>query len=325
VDASLNSPRRIPSRPLFGSFLGLIAGLIFLALSPALSVPATYAGQTSKKSPSIVSLAPSNTELLIDSGAEKSIIGVCSNCATHLPAAGSLLKGKPVAGSFVSANLERITQLKPDVVLVVSGQEAIASMLKKHGFNVVLLNNNKLADIPANLAAIGSLSKTEERALKLSATFKQALADLSAIMGSTKSRPKVFYCIWPQPLLTIGKNSFLNDVITACGGKNIADNLQQPYPQFSAERLIIANPDVIILPNEAKKMELFKRFPWNKLRAVKENRLYYLPAPKDDLLARPTMNVLQGLFWLSTKIHPELSLELAKWQATLRDRHSLKR
>lgn len=277
------------------------------------------AADTLKKVPAIVSLAPSNTELLIDSGAEKSIVGVCSNCATHLQNSGALLKGKPVAGSFVSANLERLTQLKPDAVLVVNGQEAIASMLKKHGFKVVLLNNNKLADIPANLTTVGALSQTEGRALKLSATFKQALTDLSAIMGGAKSRPKVFYCIWPQPLLTIGRTSFLNDVITACGGKNIADNLQQPYPHYSAERLIMADPDVIVLPYEAKGLELFKRFPWNKLRAVKEKSLFYLPAPKDDLLARPTVNVLQGLFWLSTKIHPELASQLEKWQKQLVD------
>lgn len=277
------------------------------------------AANTLKKAPAIVSLAPSNTELLIDSGAEESIVGVCSNCATHLPNRGALLKGKPIAGSFVSANLERLTQLKPDAVLVVNGQEAIASMLKKHGFKVVILSNNKLADIPANLTTVGSLSQTEGRALKLSATFKQALTDLNAIMGGAKSRPKVFYCIWPQPLLTIGKTSFLNDVITACGGKNIADNLQQPYPHYSAERLIMADPDVIVLPYEAKGTELFKRFPWNKLRAVKEKRLFYLPAPKDDLLARPTMNVLQGLFWLSQKIHPELAGPLEKWRQQLAD------
>lgn len=276
---------------------------------PALAVEA-------KPTPRLVSLAPSNTELLIEAGAEKSIVGVCSNCATHLPTAGALLKGKPVAGSFVSVNLERMARLKPDAVLIVSGQEAIASMLKKHGFNVVLLNNNKLTDIPANLAKIGSISQTEGRAKKLASIFCYAMADLSAIIGSTKSRPKVFYCVWPQPLLTIGKASFLNDVITVCGGKNIADDLQQSYPHFSAERLVIADPDVIVLPYEAKDMEVFKRFPWNKLRAVRENRLFYLPAPKDDLLARPTMNVLEGLYWLTTRIHPELEAKLKNWHSS---------
>ena len=274
----------------------------------------TIAASPGNKIPSIVSLAPSNTELLVDTGAEGSLVGVCSNCATHLSSVKTHLKEIPVAGSFVAANLERLTQLKPDVVLVVNGQEAIQSMLKKRGFNVVLLNNNKLSDIPANLATVGQLSKTEGNALKLSSTFAQALKELSAIMGGTKSKPKVFYCIWPQPLLTIGKTSFLNDVITACGGTNISDHLLQAYPHFSAERLIMDDPDVIVLPYEAKSMALFKRFPWNKLRAVRENRLFYLPAPKEDLLARPTMNILRGLYWLAIKIHPELSPELGNWQ-----------
>lgn len=286
-----------------------------LATALALSVLSpTVAAGSETKTASIVSLAPSNTELLIDTGALNTVVGVCSNCATHLPNAKTELKGKPVAGSFVSANLERLTQLKPDVVLVVNGQEAIQSMLKKRGFNVRLLNNNKLSDIPENLTTIGRLSRTESKASALSLRFETALKELTAIMRSAKAKQKVFYCIWPQPLLTIGKTSFLNDVITTCGGTNIADNLPQAYPHFSAERLIMADPEVVVLPYEAKNMDLFKRFPWNKLRAVRENRLFYLPAPRDDLLARPTMGVLKGLYWLSIKIHPELKKQLDDWR-----------
>jgi ABC-type Fe3+-hydroxamate transport system substrate-binding protein len=286
-----------------------------ISLVVALSVlPPAFAAGSAKKIPSIVSLAPSNTELLIDAGAEKSLVGACSNCANHLQNARPMLAKVPVAGSFISANLERLTQLKPDIVLLVSGQEAVQAMLKKHGFNVVLLNNQKLRDIPENLTTVGKLSKTESKASALSSKFEAALKALAKITSSAKSRQKVFYCIWPQPLLTIGKSSFLNDAITACGGDNIAANLPQAYPQFSVERLLMANPDIVILPYEVKNMNLSKRFPWNKLRAVKENRLFFLPAPKDDMLARPTMGVLKGLYWLSIKIHPELKKQLDEWR-----------
>lgn len=287
--------------------------IVFVVIAVAASLPVLAANETNK-TPSIVSLAPSNTELLLDVGASNAISGICSNCTTHLPDGKNRLQGKTTAGSFTAANLERLTRLKPDMVLLVSGQEAISSQLTKRGFKVVLLKNDKIDKIPENIRQIGKLSNSEEKAEKLAVKFQSALKDLSATLGGGGAKPKVFYCIWPQPLLTIGKTSFLNDAVTTCGGINIAANLPQPYPQYSAEHLILADPDVIVLPFEAKDLALFKRFPWNKLRAVKEKRLFYLPAPKDDMLARPTMGVLDGLYWLTIKIHPELSSKLRGWR-----------
>ncbi len=285
------------------------AAAFAMGMQPAFSV------NEIKTSPKIVSLAPSNTELLLDAGAGKTIVGVCSNCCQVLPSAQELLKSKPTTGTFVSVNLERLTRLKPDLVLLVSGQEGISSLLSKRGFKVVLLNNNKLTDIPSNLRQIGKFSGTANRAEQISNKFDQALKELSATLRGASSRPKVFYCTWAQPLLTIGKKSFLNDVITTCGGTNIAGNLAQPYPHYSAEHLIMADPDVIILPYDARDQAVFKRFPWNKLRAVKESRLYYSPAPKDDMLSRPSIGVLEGLYWLTIKIHPELRESLGEWHA----------
>lgn len=293
------------------------------AAALALAIVLTGCGQeqerkpkdtTTSQSPSIVSLAPSNTELIMDAGAVNAISGICVNCPQVLPNGKERLKDKPIAGTFTSVNLERLTRLKPDVVLLVSGQEAISSLLNKRGFKVVLLHNDKLKDIPANLRQIGELSGTKKTADEKAAKFEKALQQLSELLKSSPSRPKVFYCIWPQPLLTIGSQSFLNEVITTCGGINIAADLPQSYPHYSAEHLILADPDIIVLPYEAKALSLFKRFPWMNLRAVKENRLFYLPAPKDDMLARPTMGVLEGLYWLTIKIHPELKTKLDTWR-----------
>lgn len=264
---------------------------------------------------SLVSLAPSNTELLLDTGAVKSIKGICSNCKNVLSRGVKRLNGIPVTGTFVNVNLERLTGLKPDMVLLVSGQEAMASMLKSRNFNVVIINNDKVANIANNLRQLGKLSNTANKANKLADNFDLAVQKLSTIIGSSTQKQKVFYCVWPQPLLTVGEKSFLHDVITRCGGINIAGNLSQPYPQFSAERLVLADPDLVILPYEAKAFPIFSRFPWNKLRAVKNNRLFYLPPPKDDMLARPTLSALKGMYWLSVKIHPELKQQLDGWQS----------
>lgn len=288
-------------------------GIVFSFL---IGTAPSFAAETKAPTASVVSLAPSNTELLLNVGARKVLAGVCTNCPQVLPNADENLKNVPIVGTFVTANLERLIRVKPNAILLVSGQEAIAHMLKMKGFNVVLLKNDKLADIPENLHRVGALSKTERNADALSRKFNQALKDLSAIVNGANSKPKVFYCTWAQPLLTVGKNSFLNDIITTCGGANIAADMGQPYPHFSAERLILADPDVVILPYDAKDQALFKRFPWNKLRAVRESKLFYSPLPKDDMLSRPTMGVLDGLYWLTIKIHPELKPRLAKWRSS---------
>lgn len=292
----------------------ILCALELLAFAFVATLPAA-AAETKPAAASIVSLAPSNTELLLNIGAGKVLSGVCTNCPQVLPNADKNLKGIPIVGTFVTANLERLTRLRPDAILLVGGQEGIAHMLTMKGFNVVLLKNDKLTDIPDNLRKVGRLSKSEPNAEALSRRFHLAAKELTAIIGGAKSRPKVFYCTWAQPLLTVGKNSFLNDVITTCGGSNIAAGMGQPYPHFSAERLILADPDIVVLPYDAKEQALFKRFPWNKLRAVKENKLFYSPLPKDDMLSRPAMGVLDGLYWMSMKIHPELESKLNQWRS----------
>jgi ABC-type Fe3+-hydroxamate transport system substrate-binding protein len=123
----------------------------------------------------------------------------------------------------------------------------------------------------------------------------------------------VFYCVWPEPLLTIGQGSYLTDVITACGGTSISSNLTADYPHFSIEKMMLSNPDVIIFPNECKDHSFLKKHPWVTLKAVKTNKVFFLPAAADDGLARPTLRLKKGMLWLSLKIHPELSAQLENW------------
>ncbi|HEY9786753.1 MAG TPA: helical backbone metal receptor, partial [Candidatus Obscuribacterales bacterium] len=155
----------------------------------------------------------------------------------------------------------------------------------------------------------------EKEADSLAARLDKAITDLGAITRRSKSRRRVFFCVWPQPLLTIGKSSFLNHAVTICGGTNIASSLNTPYPHFTIEKLLLADPDVVILPHEARGQKMLKRFPWTALRASKTKRLYFLPPASEDALSRPTPRIIDGLYWLSQRIHPELEAELKNWRA----------
>lgn len=248
-----------------------------------------------------VSLAPSNTELLASIGALDTVIGVSTYC-DYPPAA----RQKTKMGTFVSANLERLTAAKPDCVLLVAGQEALEASLKHDKFKTILLRNDSLADIEKNIRSLGKLTAHEKEAEKEATNLQKRLTAFNTAIARAKSKPKVFYCVWPQPLLTVGKSSFLHQAITVCGGTNIAGDIQKAYPNMSLEKLLLANPDIIILPFEARNQTLLDKSPWTALKAVKEKRVYYLPDAKHDMLARPTMRVMDGLDWLARRVHPEL-------------------
>lgn len=256
----------------------------------------------------IVSLAPSNTELIYSVGGEKLLEGVSTYCE-YPPA----VKSKPRVGSFVSVNLEKLTQLKPDLVLLVSGQEALSIQLQKRKVPTKLLRNSSLNDIAVNVKTIGKICSREKEASALADKYLASLASLNQILADAKPT-KVFFCVWPNPVITVGGNSFLNDCITKCGGTNIASSLKGAYPRFGAERLVASNPELVILPYEARGTGLLKKTPWNLLQAVKTKRFHFLPDREHDYLSRPTLRIIEGLEWLSAKLHPDKAEKLAAWK-----------
>jgi iron complex transport system substrate-binding protein len=256
----------------------------------------------------VVSLAPSNTELLYSIDAGDCLVGVSTHC-DYPPEA----KKHEKVGSFTFVNLERLAQLKPDAVLLVSGQEQLAGSIRRHNFNAVVLNNDSLSQIPVNLRTLGNLTDRSSTAAEAADSLSRCLSQLASITASLAWKPTVFYCVWPQPLLSVGGKSFLNEVITATGGKNIAENMRSAYPQFSIERLVLANPDVIVLPHEARGQKFLSRPPWTYLSAVANHHVFFLPEPAKDNLARPTPRIVDGLYWLATRLHPELRGRLTTW------------
>jgi iron complex transport system substrate-binding protein len=262
----------------------------------------------SSKLTHFVSMAPSNTELIYAIGAQDQLIGVCNQC--DFPPG---VKSKTIFGDFTHANLEKLATIQPDGVLLVDGQEAMQSTIEKQSAfrpRVVMVHNVAIRDIASNLRSLGLLTGRYKQAFDLADQFDEGWRTVERVTRRTSSKPKVFFCVWPEPLMTIGNSSYLNDAITVCGGTNIAANLDGAYPRFSVEKLIVEDPDVIIMPAEADH-SLATKPPWSKLKAVKNQHLYFLPPRKDDRLSRPTVRVLEGLFWLAERIHPEFKEQLS--------------
>lgn len=255
----------------------------------------------------IVSLAPSNTELIYSLGAQDKLVGISSYC-TYPPDT----KSKPKVGSFVSINWERLATLKPDVVLLVQGQESLSFQLKKHQISSIVLNNKSLDDISRNLISLGKVCGKTEKAEKLSAAFQSSITKLKETLKNEPKR-KVFFCVWPKPIVTVGGDSFLNDVITTCGGTNIASNIKSGYPKYSPEKLIASQPELLVMPYESKDTSFKTTPPWSLMNAVKENRVYHLPDREHDYLSRPTLQIFEGLYEFARRLHPKKQAELKSW------------
>jgi iron complex transport system substrate-binding protein len=257
----------------------------------------------------IVSLAPSNTELIYSLGAQDKLVGISSYCS-YPPET----KSKPKVGSFVSINWERLARLKPDVVLLVQGQESLSFQLKKHNVKSIVLNNKSLDDISKNLVEIGKICGRSEKAAKLADGFKTNIAGLSETVKNEPKR-KVFFCVWPKPIVTVGGDSFLNDVITACGGTNIAAHAKSGYPKYSPEKLIASQPDLLVMPYESRNTNFSTTPPWSLLSATKKKNVYHLPDREHDFLSRPTLRIYGGLYDLARQLHPAKVSSLKTWYA----------
>jgi len=261
----------------------------FLLLLSQFLIPSVFAG-----SARYISLAPSTTEILFALGLDDQIVGVSSYC-NYPPKA----KDKENVGTFSQPNIEKILFLKPDYIFCTGLEQAQAiSDLKRLNLKVYVADPKNMRELFDSISDIGKITGKDIQAQSL---IKNMSEEIEAVKSEVSllpagKKPKVFIEIWDNPLTTAGKGSFVDELITLAGGENIAADTKRPYSIFSAEEVIIRNPDYIILAymDQAKPVELVaKRMGWNSIVAVKNNQVYNDINP--DILLRPGPRIVQGL------------------------------
>lgn len=107
----------------------------------------------------------------------------------------------------------------------------------------------------------------------------------------------------------------MHEAATMAGGTNIAKTLPAAFTRVGVETLVAGKPEVIVMSNEAKNQSFWRKPPWSGTPAAKNGKLFFLPPAEKDPLARPALRMIDGLFWLGTILHPELTGDLSKWRA----------
>jgi iron complex transport system substrate-binding protein len=251
----------------------------------------------------IVSLAPSLTEILYALGLGNQIAGVTVHC--NYPA-GALTK--PRIGSYVDLNVEKILALKPDLVIATAdgNERDSVERLVRFGVRVFLTNPKNLSEVFETIRAVGRMTRREPQAHSLVVSLEQR-ADRIIRACAGLSRPRVFLQINEQPLMTVGRDTFHNNLITLANGVNISGGEAIKYPKFSTEQVLKARPDVILITSMErgaageKKKQRWNR--WGQIPAVMMGRIHLLDS---DLLDRPSPRLVDGLEALARAIHPEL-------------------
>ncbi|NTW55638.1 MAG: cobalamin-binding protein [Chlorobiaceae bacterium] len=243
--------------------------------------------------PTVVSLAPSITEMMYAIGAGKQLVGRTSAC--DWPREASSV---PVAGAFGRPSLEVLAAIHPDLVIDVDmADKETAEKIKSLGIRLETITCRQPDDIPHALRTLGSLTGHEAEAGKLAADIEKGLAEYRKAALSGKARKKVYLEIWDDPLWTGGKGSYTSSLIAYSGAENIGDTVDKEYFEVSEEWIISKNPDIIACMYMSKASsaveKLAARQGWSTIRAVKDGRVY--DHFDNNIFLRPGPRVLEGI------------------------------
>jgi iron complex transport system substrate-binding protein len=281
--------------------LGLGLGLVML-----LSVVGALAGcdgsarQVADGPLRIVSLVPSVTETLFALGAGADVVGVSQYC--DYPAEAAKL---PKVGDFIAPNLEAIVALRPTLVIGIAtaSDQRQVQALKALGIPELMVNDDSVEQVEANIATIGDRIGRRAEAARLLETIKAQIAAVETKLSGTK-RLSVLMVVGHDPLVAVGSGTYLDELLTLGGGENIGEASGQTWPRLSLEYLMAVGPQVILdgqMGSERSVPSTFwARYP--SIPAVREDRVRGYPI---DLMLHPGPRIASALDVIARLIHPE--------------------
>lgn len=247
-------------------------------------------GVQSKTIERVVSLSPSVTETFFALEAEELLVARTDFCnwppeVANIPSAGGF-DGKAIS-------MEKIVSFRPDLVCLTKGMhDHLEQPLKALGIQTFMSSAESVEGILQEIQDLALLLNRKEKAGEVVKKIREDLETACAVVEKSDSTVKgktVYWEISQSPYFTCGKTSFISDILSFIGLKNIFSDIEQPYPQVSEESIIVRNPDFIIFPDYALQGDrgvsnIKNRTGWNGITAVEHTAIFPVDA---DLFSRP--------------------------------------
>jgi len=250
----------------------------------------------------VISLAPSITEIIFGLEQSHRLKGV-TTYSDFPPEAENL----PKVGSYVHLDLEKIVALKPDLCIAIKdgNPRVIAQRLETLKIPVYAVDPNNLDTVMITVLEIGNLLDAKEQANRLVSNMQGRIQKVKALVATTERRPGVFFQIGVSPIVSVGTDTFIHELIVIAGGINLAAG-SVPYPRFSREQVLALSPEMIIITSMARGA-IFEEVKaeweqWPNMPAVRNRRIFI---EDSNFFDRPTPRLVDGLELLMRLIHPE--------------------
>jgi iron complex transport system substrate-binding protein len=250
----------------------------------------------------VVSLAPSITETLYALGVQDRLVGDSDYC-DYPPEA----KQKPHVGGTISPSLETIASLHPDVVLVNKGINRLDTVtsLASLGIPSYAFDPHSVAEILTSTQRLADLLGVAQAGDTLATQLRRELAETHERVAPYPPR-RVLYVVWPQPLISIGQDTFMADALRYSGAISIV-NEPQSWPQISLEEVARQQPEFLVfsgshMASASVNIDTLAESPgWRILKAVQERRY----ANTSDAIERTSPRIVSAIADLARQFHPE--------------------
>ena len=246
----------------------------------------------------IVSLVPATTELVFALGAGDRLVG-----RTHWDEWPPEAKAVPDMGPGVRPNIEAVLAARPDLVLLYASADnrAAASRFRQAGIATLSLKVDRIEHFERCALILGRLLGDTLRARTTVDTVKATL-DRVARRTEDLARPRVLWPVDVSPVIAIGAGSFLHELMTIAGARNVYGDMNAVSPQLSLEDVHGRDPDAI-LANESLAARIQADPAWRELRAVRTGRVLIAD---EVLMGRPSVRMGEAAVALARLLHPEL-------------------
>ncbi|PAQ13748.1 cobalamin-binding protein [Bacillaceae bacterium SAOS 7] len=255
----------------------------------------------------LISICPSNTELIEFLGLTDQLVGV--DDYSDWPEAISHL---PRLGPDLNIDIDQVEALKPDLVIAslsVPGMEKNVEELKKRGLPYIVTNPQSLAEIGQSLMEVGAACGVADRARLIAERYTSQVETFKQAASLVDKRPSLYWEWWPKPVFTPGKVNWLTEISELAGGYNVFGDEETANFQTDWEEVKQRNPDYILLSwvgvrtDKINPAIVQKRPGWTELPAIQQQNVTVM---EEELYCRPSPRLLAGLHKLAMMLHPAI-------------------